>query len=313
MIHNLLRRLALLICTLLAASVAIFGLIHAAGDPVDGYLAPGTSDAVREQARTRLGLDRPLVEQFANFVLDGMTGQFGDSWRSRQPALDIVLDRLPETLILAGSALLVAAFCGLALGIVAAMTASRTVRLLTRLLAISGQAVPAFWLGTVGILIFAVRLRWLPASGDEGWRSLVLPALALAAYPGTVIARLIQTSMLEISRRPFVEVARSKGLLRRSLWFGHVLPNALVTSLAFLGVQATYLVGGTIVVESVFAYPGLGLLALQATSDRDIPVIHAVVVTVVLIVGVVNLGVDLIATLLDPEQRTSGIAGIVNG
>jgi peptide/nickel transport system permease protein len=167
-----------------------------------------------------------------------------------------------------------------------------------------GQAVPAFWLGTLGILIFAVNLRWLPASGNEDWRALILPAFTLAAYPGSLIARMIQTSLLEVSTRPYIAQAHAKGLSQSAIWIRHALPNALLPALAIIGLQASFLVGGAIVVEAVFAYPGLGRLAMQATSERDLPIIQAFVTVTIVLVSLVNLAVDAVATAIDPVQRT---------
>jgi peptide/nickel transport system permease protein len=176
-----------------------------------------------------------------------------------------------------------------------------------------GQALPAFWLGTLGIMIFAVELRWLPPSGNDGWRSLVLPALTLAAYPGSLIARLTQTSLLDVASRPYITTAHAKGLPARAVWLAHSLPNAMLPTLGIIGLQAGFLVGGTIVVETVFAYPGLGRLALQATSERDLPVIQAFVVVTILLVSLVNISVDLIAAWIDPAQRSGGNLAVNGG
>lgn len=313
MVRFILRRVVQVLITIVAASSFIFVLIHLAGDPTDGFLAPGSSDEVRTSVRARLGLDRPLPEQYLRFIGNSLRGDFGESWRDRQPALETVLDRLPSTLLLGIVSGVLAVVGGGTLGVLAAMSHSALLRFVVKTIAIGGQAVPAFWLGTLGIVAFAVRLGWLPSSGDDGPRSLVLPVLTLAAQPGSMIARLVQTSLLDVRASSFVAVARSKGLSRRMVWLGHMLPNAVIPSLGYVGFQASLLVGGAVVIETVFAYPGVGRLALQATADRDVPVIHAFVVVAVLLVSLINVLVDLVARMIDPRQRERAQVAFAHG
>lgn len=299
------RRVIQLLTTIVAASTTIFVLIHLSGDPTDGFLAPGSSDEVRDAVRVRLGLDQPLAEQYVRFLGNALTGDFGASWRDRQPALQAVLDRLPATMLLSAVATTIAIVGGILLGIAAAMMRPGIFRWFVRVFAMGGQAIPAFWLGTIGIVVFAVRLGWLPSSGNQGFLSLVLPAFTLAAHPGSMIARLLQSALLDARSSSYVAVAHAKGLSGRSVWLRHMLPNALIPALAYIGLQASLLVGGAIVIESVFAYPGVGRLALQATIDRDVPVMHAFVIVTVVLVSAINLIVDLIAVALDPRQRSA--------
>ncbi len=309
MVSSLVKRMAILAATVFAASTAVFVLIHLSGDPTDGFLAPGASPEVRDATRQRLGLDQPIAAQYMQFMARTMSGDFGESWRDRQPALEAVLDRLPATLRLAAVAIAISVLLGLTLGVLSAWLGSGLLRFGVRLFAILGQAFPAFWLGILGIMVFAVELRWLPSSGSEGWQSLILPAFTLAAYPGSLIARMTQTSLLDVSSRPYITHAHAKGLAPAAIWLRHSLPNALLPTLAIIGLQAGFLVGGTIVVESVFAYPGLGRLALQATSERDLPVIQAFVVVTIILVSLVNMAVDFLAAVIDPTQRhASGLA-----
>ena len=304
MLRPALRRLILLFTTIVAASSVLFALIHLGGDPIDGFVAPGSSLEVREQVRARVGLNRPLVEQYGLFVWRGLSGDFGESWRDRQPALSAVMDRLPATIALAGAAIVISLTLGVWAGTASAVLRPGLIRTGVRLFSMVGQAIPSFWLGTLAIFLFAARLGWLPASGNDGWRSIVLPAFTLAAYPGSVLARIVQVSMLERSGRPYVTTARGKGLRERTVWTRHILPNAALPALGFVGVEAGFLVGGTVVVESVFAYPGIGRLALQAASERDLPVLHAFVIVTVVLVSVTNIVVDLISVLVDPRQRS---------
>jgi peptide/nickel transport system permease protein len=304
MLNSICKRIVLLFLTVAVATSVLFMLIHASGDPTQGFLAPGSPPEVREATRERLGLDDPIVEQYVRFLGRGLTGDFGESWRNREPALEAVIDRLPATLLLASLAIAIAVTGGIGLGLASAWMGSGLLRSTVRLVAMMGQAIPAFWLGTLGILVFAVNLRWLPASGNEDWRALILPAFTLAAYPGSLIARLIQTSLIDVSTRPFIVQAHAKGLGSAAIWIRHTLPNALLPALAIIGLQASFLVGGAIVVEAVFAYPGLGRLAMQATTERDVPIIQAFVTVTIVLVSLVNLTVDLIASMIDPTQRS---------
>jgi peptide/nickel transport system permease protein len=287
-------------------------MIHAAGDPVDGFLAPGTSPEVREAARQRLGLNDSIGVQYARYLGNTLSGDFGDSWRNRMPAAEAVLQRLPATLRLASVAIVVSSVGGVLIGVASVWTGNVVLRRGVQLVGMLGQAVPAFWLGTLVILLFAVRLQWLPSSGSAGWQSLVLPAITLAAYPGSMIARVTQSSLLDVQRQPYLTTARAKGLPARLIWFRHALPNALLPTLALIGLQASFLVGGTIVVESVFAYPGVGRLAMQAATERDLPVVQAFVVITILLVAAVNVAVDLLAGWIDPVLR-QGSGALVNG
>ena len=301
--YHLLNRLAILLLTVVAATTILFALVHASGDPTNGFLAPGSPPELREATRARLGLDQPLAEQYLAFLGRGLTGDFGDSWRNRQPALETVAHRLPATLTLAALATVIATAGGIAIGLASAAVRSGFLRQVARGVALVGLALPSFWLGTIGIVVFAVRLGWLPASGNDGWKSFVLPALTLAAYPGALIARLVQSSLLEVESKPYLTVARAKGLQPWSVWVRHALPNALLPVIGVIGLQAGFLVGGAVVVESVFAYPGVGRLAMQATTDRDIPVIQAFVTLTIVLVALINIVADVLAEVIDPVQR----------
>lgn len=302
MLVQLARRIAQMALTLILASSVIFVLIHASGDPTQGFMPAGASPEVREQARQRLGLDDPIQEQYVRFIANGLTGDFGDSWRDRQPALDAVLDRMPATLALGGTALAVAIVGGMVIGVISASSGSNLLLIAVRTIPIAGQAIPTFWLGAMFMLVFAVRLGWLPSSGNAAPASLVLPALTLAAHPGSIIARLVSTGMRDLDRSDFVRTAHSKGLPRRIVMVQHILPNALLPVLGYIGLQAGFLVGGTVVIESVFAWPGVGRLALQSAVQRDLPVIHAFVAVTALGVILINLLIDLLRGVIDPRQ-----------
>ncbi|MBA2277899.1 MAG: ABC transporter permease [Chloroflexia bacterium] len=295
------QRLSLILFTVLMASVAVFVLMRVSGDPLTGFLPPGSDPASTEALRRELGLDRPLPSQLLNHIGRTLSGDFGDSWRGRQPALDLVLARLPATLLLTATSLAAAIVVGGALGFAAARLERRWPATVLNAVSLTGQAIPAFWLGTLLIIVFAVQLRVLPASGGDGWRSIILPAAALAAYPTSLVARLLSAELVTVRRQPYAATAAAKGLPERTVWMRHLLPNAVLPALAYLGVQTGFLIGGAVVVEQVFAYPGIGRLALQAVADRDIPVVHAFIVVVAILVGVIGSMVDVIAVAIDPR------------
>lgn len=305
LLEQLVRRIAQLVLTIIVTTTVIFVLVHAAGDPTQGFLQPGASSEARAQVRSQLELDAPLWKQYLSFVGRTFRFDFGDSWRDRQPALDAVLQRLPSTLLLAASATMIALVLGTLLALVVSSIRRPLIRRILDLGGLIAQGVPAFWLGTILIIAFAVRLHWLPASGRDGWRSLVLPSITLAAYPASIVYRLLATELASVERQPYIATARSKGLPERIVRFRHALPNAVTPALAYIGVQLGFLVGGTVVVESVFAFPGVGRLALQAASERDLPVVHAFTVIVAIIIVVIGIGIDLLATALDPRLGPS--------
>ena len=304
MLLVLAKRIGLLIATIVVAMSALFALIHASGDPTQGFLPPGSSPELREAMRNRLGLDEPIVEQYIKFVYRGLTGDFGESWRDRQDALRAVLDRLPASLRLMATSVLLATVLGTAGGLIAAWLRPGVARGIFRLFTVVGQAIPAFWLGILFILLFAVKLHWLPSSGNDDLKSLILPSLTLATYPSSVIARLLESSLRDAFQQQFVNSARAKGLRPMAIWVRHVLPNALMPTLGYIGLQVSFLVGGAVVIESVFAYPGLGRFVLQSATERDLPVVQAFVVTTAILVVTINTIIDLIAAVIDPRLRS---------
>lgn len=313
MILPVAKRIVQVVVTLILASTVVFVLIHASGDPTQGFMPPGASPDVREATRERLGLNDPLQQQYVRFVWNGLTGDFGDSWRDKQPALDAVLQRMPATLALAGTALALAIAFGVGVGVIAASPRAGWAFRLVRALPIIGQAVPTFWLGAMLMLLFAVRLGWLPASGNATASAIILPAVTLALHPASIMARLMSTGMQDIGRSDYVRTAVSKGLPASAISWRHIVPNALLPVLGYAGLQAGFLVGGTVVIESLFAWPGVGRLALQSAVQRDLPVIHAFVAVTAVGVILINLLVDLASLAIDPRQRNSPARGMANG
>jgi peptide/nickel transport system permease protein len=240
-------------------------------------------------------------------VVRAMRGDFGDSWRQGRPALEAVLERLPATLWLTAVATTLAVGVGSCFGVSAAARPGSAWDIVARATALLGQAIPAFWLGTMLILLFAVALHWLPSSGLEGPGGVILPALSLSAYLAATLTRLLRASMIETLGADYIRTARAKGLSRSRIVFGHALRNAALPALAFTGLQVGFLLGGAVIVEGVFAYPGIGGLALDAVAARDIPLVEAFVWVVAVMILVANLLTDTLATLLDPRLREDGL------
>ncbi len=310
MVGYFINRLLHIVAVLFGVVTVTFILLHLAGDPLAGLIPPGAGPEVENQIRTAYGLDRPLPMQYLDFVGSAMRGDFGDSWRQGRPALDAVLERLPATLGLTAVATALAVGIGCSLGVTAAARPGSLWDIGARLAALLGQAVPVFWLGTMLILLFAVDLHWLPASGLQGPGGVILPALSLAAYPAATLTRLLRASMIEALGADYIRTARAKGLSRSRILIGHGLRNAALPALAFTGVQVGFLLGGAVIVEGVFAYPGIGGLALEAVAARDIPLVEAFVWVVAVMILVVNALSGLMAALLDPRLRADGLAPV---
>jgi len=281
----------------------VFVMVHLSGDPLAGFVPPGASPEQKAVIREQLGLDRPIAVQYADFIGQAATGDFGESWRARRSAMDIVLERLPATLRLTGAAIAIAIVIGGGLGLLAARKPGGFLDGITRMLALAGQATPGFWLGTMLILLFAVRWKLLPSSGGVGWKALILPAVTLAIYPAGIIARLLRGALIDVRGTEYARTATAKGLAPGIVTTRHLLPNAVLPVLGFAGLQVSFLLGGAVVVESVFAYPGVGRLAMQAVADRDLPVIQAFVVVLAAMILIVNLLVEAIAAWIDPRLR----------
>lgn len=302
-----LRALAILAGTIFFASSGIFFLIHLSGDPTYGFLPVNTSPEIRESVRERLGLDQPLLTQYCMFIRDAFTLDFGYSWSLRQPAAEAVLRVFPATMQLALIGTVSAVVVGVVLGVLTSASRSGPLEWLLSATTLVGLAIPGFWLGTLLILLFAVELGWFPSSGSAGWRSMILPIVALTLHPASMIARLVRANMRDVESTMYIRTARAKGLPTRAVQWRHMLPNAILPAVAYVGLHAAGLIGGAIVIESVFAWPGMGRMALQAALERDMPVIHAFVVLSAVMVTMVNILVDLTAMAIDPRLRSSQV------
>ena len=281
----------------------VFAALRLSGDPAATMLPGDASVDELAALRRQLGLDQPLWLQYVQFLGAAVTGDFGTSFRHQQPALPLVLERLPATLELAGAALLLAVGLALPLGILAAIHRGRLLDVMAMAFAVVGQATPYFWMGIMLILIVSVELAWLPTSGRGGLARLILPAITLGTHFAASLARLTRTSMLEVFGQQFVTTARAKGLSEWSVVLAHTLKNAAVPVITLIGLQFGTLLGGAVVTETIFAWPGVGRLAVQSVFVRDYPVVQAGVFVLALTFVAINLLVDLLYGVLDPRIR----------
>jgi peptide/nickel transport system permease protein len=290
---------------LLGLLVVVFFVTHLVGDPASLMLRPEATEEQRQAVRDRLGLNDPLYIQFGRFMGGALRGDFGDSLWQHVPALPVALDRLPATLYLAAATLLLAVPLAILLGIVSAVRPRSPVDRVVTVVALGGVSTADFWLGLMLILLFAVRLGWLPTSGYGGLQYVVLPALALAFRPLGRISQVVRSAMLDQFNQPYVTTARAKGLTERIVIFLHTLKNAAIPIATLVGDEAASLLNGAVVIETVFGWPGVGILLIQAIERRDLPLIEASVIVIGVMIVTVNLLVDLGYTLMDPRVRYS--------
>lgn len=300
---RLVQRLFHFAIVILGVTTLVFVALRMTGDPALMLLPGDPTQEDIDLARQKLGVDKPWVTQYVTFITQAFRGDFGVSFQHGVDATELVFERLPATAALAGSALLIAVVFAIPLGILAAVYRGTAIDLVVMVLAIIGQGVPFFWLGLMLILIFGVELRIFPTGGYGGLQHLVLPSLTLAGYIAASTARLARSSLLEVLGRDYMRTARAKGLALHVVVLKHGLRNAAIPLITFLGLQMGLLLGGTVVVEEIFGWPGVGRLLLQAVSYRDYPVVQAATFILAMIFVLVNIIVDLIYTVLDPRIR----------
>ena len=284
-------------------SVVVFVLARTTGDPLSMILPMAASEEDYANARAYLGLDRPYLEQYFSFVGKAITGDFGISIRSRRPVSQLIEERLPNSLKLATFAMGVSILMALPLGVMAAVKKGTAVDRTAQIVSVLGQSLPTFWLAIVLVEFVAGRWQWLPAGGISGPASYVLPGFTLGWFVVAGMMRLLRSGMLEVLDSEYVKLARMKGTVESRVVWVHALKNALIPVITFAGIYFSILVTTAIVVETVFAWPGLGRLAYEGITGRDFPVIQAVVLTTAAIVAVVNLGVDCLYAVIDPRIR----------
>ena len=301
MLRYALRRVLSSLPVLFGILVATFFLVRLTGDPTDVILPPDTTAEARAAFRAEQGLDQPMAIQFIQFARRAVLGDFGMSPRFSQPAMRLVVDRAGATAELASTAIIIAVLAGVPLGVLAARRPNGRLDLAIRGATLFGQAIPSFYLGVLAVLVFALWLRWLPTGGRDGWSSLVLPAVTLALNLVALIARVTRSSMVEAFRQDYIRTARAKGLTEFQVAARHALRNAFIPVFTVIGLEFGVLLGGVVVTETVFSWPGMGRLAIQAIYARDFPVVQAVVFVSAVTFVVINLVVDLVYAALDPR------------
>ena len=299
----LIQRVLHAIFVMMAVSLIVFVLMHLTGDPAALMVPEGATAAQVEEVRQRMGFDRPVLIQYGLFLGRALTGDFGYSYRIQRPAFDLVAERIPATLRLMAASVGVSLLVAVPVGIIAATKRNSLFDRVSMVMILFGQSMPTFWFGIMVILIFAVQLGWLPTSGYQGPSYLVLPALTLGLYTSAVIARVLRSSLIEVLSRDYIRSARAKGLGSRQVLLRHAVKNAAIPVITVIGLQIGYLMGGSIITETVFGYPGMGLLAIQAIRGQDVPVLQSFVIFVSGIIVAINLAVDVAYMYVDPRVR----------
>ena len=303
MLGYILRRLVTAPISLLIVIGVTFLILRTTGDPVQIYLDINSTPEQEAILRARLHLDESLFMQFVYYLRDLATGDFGQSLRFSASAMSIVMERLGYTLQLIAGALVLATVLGALGGIVSALNKDRLPDFVISSIAVAGQSMPSFWLGILLVQFFALYLGWLPTSGTGSWLHLILPTVTLATFLLPNFVLITRASMLETMGELYVVTARAKGLPRWRVIFGHVLPNAINPTLSFLGLQLGRLVGGSVITETIFAWPGIGRLMISSIFQRDAPVVIAAVFVTSIAIILANLLVDILLSLTDPRVR----------
>jgi ABC-type dipeptide/oligopeptide/nickel transport system permease component len=301
MLPYLLKRLWHTVFVVVGISVISFFFIHLSGDPVMLMLPGDASHAEIEALREQMGFNDPLYEQYLRFAWQALRGKFGNSLYYKVPAMELILERLPASLELAVAAMLIALVVAVPVGIISAVRRGSLLDMGSMLGALFGLSMPHFWLGIMMILLFSVELGWLPTSGRGSLAQLVMPSIALGLSLTAMFARLTRSVMLEVLSLDYIRTARSKGLKEWIVISKHALKNALIPIVTVAGMQFGFLLGGTVIIETVFAWPGVGRLVIQAIFNRDYPLVQSIVLVLALIFVAVNFLVDMLYMYLDPQ------------
>jgi peptide/nickel transport system permease protein len=298
-----LKRLLMGLLTLIGVSLIIFVAVRLSGDPVLLLVSPDASETEIQRVRIELGLEKPIPIQYIIFVKNSLQGDFGRSTRYRIAALELVVKRLPATIQLALLAFAVSIGLGITIGVISATKSGSWLDLSGKTFAMIGQSMPEFWIGIMAILLFSVKFGWLPTSGRGGLQHLILPSLTLGWFSAASIARLTRSSMLQVMGSEYIKTARLKGNPEWVVVWRHALPNALIPIVAMGGIQLGRLLGGAVIVETIFGWPGLGQLILEAINTRDFSVVQTGVLITATFYILLNLGVDLAYGIIDPRIR----------
>ena len=303
MLRYLIRRLLQALLVVFGVSIVSFGMMFLSGDPASAMAGDNWTRQQIEEFRQQMGFDRPWYVQYGDFLTDAVRGDFGTSLRQHRPVFELVKDRLPATLQLTGAALAISVTLSIPIGVLSATRRNSVWDRLAMLFAMAGQSMPVFWVATMLILIFGVKLQWLPVAGKGGWEHLVLPASALGLFSVARNARVIRSSMLEVLGQDYVRTARAKGLRGRVVVMRHAFRNALLPIITLFGLDVGHLLSGAVITETIFAWPGIGRLTVDAVFGKDLPLVQAAVVILAATFVLVTLAVDLLYGVLDPRVR----------
>ena len=300
----ILKRILLTLPVALGVCTLVFLLIHLIpGDPVEIMLGESAQISDKVQLRRELGLDQPLARQYANFLLQLFQGNLGQSLHNQRPVFDLVLERYPATLQLGLAAMLIAILLAFPLGLASAMNRHSLVDRGSMLFSLLSISIPHFWLGPMLIIVFAVWLDWLPVGGRGDITYLILPAITMGTSMAAILTRMVRSSLIESLRQEYITVARAKGLTRLKAAIKHALRNALIPVVTILGLQIGSLLTGSIITETIFAWPGIGRLTIQAIQSRDYPLVQGCILIIALSYVIINLLTDLTYALIDPRIR----------
>lgn len=300
----IIRRIILIIPTLLGVTLLSFVILHSMpGDPAQVLAGADPSKEIIERIRKDLGLDKPLIIQYLIFIKNLSRGDLGYSYRTRRPVIKELKGRLPNTAILGGTAIILAIIIGMVLGTFAAIKQNSIIDRLINIFLLIGLSTPAFWTGLLLIIFFSVYLRWFPAGGMTDTRSIILPSITLAFPVATVISRMVRTSLLEVLQENYIRTAKAKGLSPIRVILNHALRNALIPTVTVVGLQFGYLLGGTVIVETVFNWPGMAQLVVTGILGRDYLTVQGAILTLAFAFIFINLFVDITYTYLDPRIR----------
>jgi len=297
------KRLFHSVFVLVGISVVVFAILHLTGDPAALMMPMDATPEQVAQFRKEMGFTDPLPLQYWRFFKGALRGDFGNSFRHSQPALGLVLERMPATIQLTFAALFIALMIAIPTGIVSAIRRNSILDQIGMTGALLGQSMPVFWLGIMLILVFSVTLQWFPSSGRGGIPHLILPAFTLGMFSMARTARVMRSSMLEVLGKEFMTTARAKGLAPQIVILKHALKNAAIPVVTIIGMELGTLLGGAVITETIFAWPGVGRLAIQAIYNRDYPVVQASVFILASVFVLINLLVDIIYTYLDPQVK----------
>ncbi len=303
MLRYVIKRLGQTVVVLVGVTLFVFIILRLTGDPVSFMLEPGAGAEAEARLRAALGLDKPLPVQYWLFLKNAIRLDFGDSYYYNQPAMSLILEHMPATLQLAASSLLVAILWAVPCGILSAIKRNSALDAAVRFFSMLGQSIPTFWLGLLLMLCFSVRLGWLPSFGYGSWKNLIMPVIALSTHSGASIARLMRSGMLDVLGKEFITAIKAKGVGKKILIGRHALKNSISSVLTIVGMQFASLMGGSIVIENVFSWPGVGKLLVRSISTRDFNVVEAGVFMIASFFIIINLLVDLSYALINPRIR----------